>query len=544
MQPRLHRFTHNIQGMEPPPRFTCPFRYTPHPLCLAAAQEVQRHVRACHAWHDELARGKMLGVLVVDDGKGGRGFLAAFSGTLAGKVDHSYFVPPVYDLLQQEGVFRTGEREITAINHRIDSLENEPQHLHAERQLEDLQQQAAHEVQRHKSLMEQAKRDRDRRRQEGDLTPEQEQLLVRQSQHLKAEHRRLKQGWKQRLQQLADQLTAHRREVDALKHRRKAMSEALQRRIFELFVVNNARGERSGLLEIFEHDSRRLPPAGAGECCAPRLLQHAFTTGLRPLCMAEFWVGGDNAATGEVRRDGHFYPACDSKCRPILQFMLQGLDVDPERDGEAGHMAILYRDEWLVAVDKPAGLLSVPGRTTARSAWSLLSAQLEVPFLRAVHRLDMDTSGVLVFALSPQVHKLLQRQFTACAVTKVYEALLHGPVPHDEGVVDLPLAPDHDNRPLQRVDAAHGKRAVTRYKVLARGDGTTRMAFLPLTGRTHQLRVHAASSSGLDAPIMGDSLYGNRGDASSPRLCLHARSLTIVHPVTRRPLTITAPVPF
>ena len=332
--------------------------------------------------------------------------------------------------------------------------------------------------------------------------------------------------------------------IDALKQERKAMSEALQERIFRLFVVRNARGESLDLIEVFNRyygeDAGVMPPAGAGECCGPRLLQCAYLNALTPLCMAEFWYG--NSPVGEVRHHGQFYPACSSKCKPILTFMLQGLDVEPNplETASSAPIKVLYEDDWLMAVDKPAGMLSAPGKLDVESLPQLLMRERPGEQLHVVHRLDMATSGVLLLAKSMEMCTTLQRMFAARQVSKCYVAWLQGNVASDAGTIGLPLRPDFDHRPFQVVDEAQGKEAITRYEVVERRDGLTLVRFYPLTGRTHQLRVHAAHRCGLNAPIVGDPLYGTPG----ARLMLHAQSLTFTHPVTAHRITITAPAPF
>ncbi len=546
----LHRYSCDIKGMEPPRRFTCPFRYEPHPLCVAAAGEVRRYLASQPRWRRELAAGKMLGVLVVDDGDGRRGFLAAFSGTLAGSAVHDYFVPPVCDIYAPGSEFRRGERAITALNRRIEAMETDENYRRACDELARLDREQADRERAFAARRDEAKRCRDALRAEG-ITVGQERELIAQSQWYKAELKRIRREGERRHAEAVAGLAAHEALVVALKRERKARSEALQRRLFEMFVVTNARGESADLLTVFERERHCLPPAGAGECCAPRLLQYAFAHGLKPLCMAEFWVGDG----GGLRRNGNFYPACDSKCRPILNFMLRGMDVDdPFATVQTLDVPIVYRDEWIVVVDKPAGLLSVPGRLAGTSVETLLASR--GINARAAHRLDMDTSGLLVLATTPEVYRLLQGLFAARKVEKTYEALVVGIPSHHEGTISLPLAPDYDNRPLQRVDRAHGAPATTHYRVLAPDNAgrhaITRLELRPATGRTHQLRLHCASPMGLNTPILGDPLYNNTApsavatpSAAAPsRLHLHARSLAFRHPVTGAPLHLTAPTPF
>lgn len=532
---KFHLLGDEVATVELPRQFTCPFLYEPHPLALVAVGQVQQYVASRTDWADEMAAGKMLGVLVARDGQGQLGFLAAFSGNLAGSVRHDYFVPPVYNLLDPQGEFKQGEAQITAINHEVERLERAPELVALHQREIAARQKMCDEINRFKALMARHKHERDERRLAGDLTDEERETLLNQSRFEKAELKRVRQRHEAEIQQIADEIAASQQRIDELKAQRKAMSEALQERIFRLFVVSNARGERCDLVEVFR-PLGALPPAGAGECCAPRLLNYAFNNGLQPVCMAEFWWGA--SPVGEVRHHGHFYPACRSKCKPILEFMLQGLDVEPNRLEQPmgnGDVEVVYDDQWLTVLNKPSGMLTVPGKALDDSLLSRYrEAHPEAVGPIVVHRLDQETSGLVVFAKDKATHKALQQQFEAHSVKKRYIALLDGIVTRDEGVIDLPLRPDVDDRPRQRVDHEHGKPAITRYHVLERRGGHTLIALQPLTGRTHQLRVHCSHPLGLNCPIVGDRLYGR----ASSRLMLHAQSLTIVHPATGRPLAL------
>ena len=532
---KFHLLGDEVATVELPRQFTCPFLYEPHPLALVAVGQVQQYVASRTDWADEMAAGKMLGVLVARDGQGRLGFLAAFSGNLAGSVRHDYFVPPVYNLLDPQGEFKQGEAQITAINHEVERLERAPELVALHQREIAARQKMCDEINRFKALMARHKHERDERRLAGDLTDEERETLLNQSRFEKAELKRVRQRHEAEIQQIADEIAASQQRIDELKAQRKVMSEALQERIFRLFVVSNARGERRDLVEVFR-PLGALPPAGAGECCAPRLLNYAFNNGLHPVCMAEFWWGA--SPVGEVRHHGHFYPACRSKCKPILEFMLQGLDVEPNRlEQPMGNdeVEVVYDDQWLTVLNKPSGMLTVPGKALDDSLLSRYrEAHPEAVGPIVVHRLDQETSGLVVFAKDKATHKALQQQFEAHSVKKRYIALLDGIVTRDEGVIDLPLRPDVDDRPRQRVDHEHGKPAITRYHVLERRGGHTLIALQPLTGRTHQLRVHCSHPLGLNCPIVGDRLYGR----ASSRLMLHAQSLTIVHPATGRPLAL------
>lgn len=539
---KFHLFDSEVVAtMALPQQFTCPFCYEPHPLALMAVEQVQRYVASRDDWAEEMNAGKMLGALVAKDGEGRLGFLAAFSGNLAGSVRHDYFVPPVYDLLNPQGEFKRGEAEITAINHEVERLESSSELTGMRQRLANAERVKDREIDDFKALMARHKHERDERRQAGTLTAEEQETLLNQSRFEKAELKRIRQRHETQLQDITDEIDSFNRHIDELKSRRKAMSEALQERIFRLFVVSNAQGERRDLVEVFR-PLGTLPPAGAGECCAPRLLNYAYNNGLRPVCMAEFWWGA--SPVGEVRHHGHFYPACRSKCKPILDFMLQGLDVEENRLGqpmENTGLVVIYDDQWLTVLNKPSGMLTVPGKLLEDSLLTRYQeAHPEAHGPIVVHRLDQETSGIVIFAKDKATHKALQQQFENHTVRKRYVALLDGLVQDNGGTIDLPIRPDIDDRPRQRMDRENGKPAVTRYHVLARCEGITRVLLEPLTGRTHQLRVHSSHPQGLNCPIVGDRLYG----MASRRLMLHAQSITFVHPATKEVLAFSSPPDF
>lgn len=542
MNDKFHPLRDISPAMELPRRFTCPFCYEPHPLALMAIGEVRQYVASRADWADEMGAGKMLGVLVARDADGKIGFLAAFSGNLAGSVTHDFFVPPVYDLLDPQGEFRRGEARITAINHEVSRLEQSTELAALLTREAQQTRKKADEIADFKAVMARHKRERDERRQAGSLSDEEHEKLLNQSRYEKAELRRIRQRHEAAIREIVDKIAAFHHRIDELKARRKAMSEALQERIFRLFVVSNARGEQRDLVEVFA-PMGTLPPAGAGECCAPRLLNYAYRSGLHPVCMAEFWWGA--SPVGEVRHHGHCYPACRSKCKPILDFMLQGLDVEPNpleqpmQDSEA--LDVVYDDRWLTVLNKPSGMLTVPGKALGDSLYTRYrAAHPEAIGPIVVHRLDQETSGLVVFAKDKATHKALQQQFERHTITKRYVALLDGQVASDQGIIDLPLRPDVDDRPRQRVDYDHGKPAVTRYRVIEHRGTTTLVALEPLTGRTHQLRVHCSHPLGLNCPIVGDRLYGR----TSARLMLHARAITFVHPASGCAISLDCPVPF
>lgn len=541
----LHRFTTSITDIPLPERFTYPFCYTPHPLCILAAKEVQGYLTRQTAWKDELRQGKMFGVLIVQTEHGETGYLAAFSGILAGKNLHPFFVPPVYDLLQPQGFFKIEEENISSINRNIRQLENDKAYAALSAELARTIQSAENILATAKAQLKEAKTAREQRRKEKELNAQEEAELIRESQFQKAEYKRLERSWKARITTLQTQTEDWERRISALKSERKTRSAALQQKLFEQFGMLNYRGEVKNLCEIFGQTVHKTPPAGAGECAAPKLLQQAYLHGWKPIAMAEFWWG-DSPKT-EIRHHGHYYPACKGKCEPILQHMLQGLQVEENpmlkrMQVPSQNLEIVYEDPWLSVINKPAGMLSVPGKEDAVSVYSLMREQYpEADGPLTVHRLDMATSGLMLIAKTKRVHQNLQAQFKNRLVRKRYVALLEGIVPKDKGTVDLPLCLNPLDRPRQMVHTEHGKPAITDYQVLERLDGKrTRIAFYSRTGRTHQLRIHAAHPLGLHCPIIGDELYGEKAD----RLYLHAEYLEFTHPITGETVRITKEAEF
>lgn len=541
----LHRFTTSITDIPLPERFTYPFCYTPHPLCILAAKEVQSYLTRQTTWKDELRQGKMFGVLIVQTEHGETGYLAAFSGILAGKNLHPFFVPPVYDLLQPQGFFKIEEENISSINRNIRQLENDKAYAALSAELARTIQSAENILATAKAQLKEAKTAREQRRKEKELNAQEEAELIRESQFQKAEYKRLERSWKARITTLQTQTEDWERRISALKSERKTRSAALQQKLFEQFGMLNYRGEVKNLCEIFGQTVHKTPPAGAGECAAPKLLQQAYLHGWKPIAMAEFWWG-DSPKT-EIRHHGHYYPACKGKCEPILQHMLQGLQVEENpmlkrMQVPSKNLEIVYEDPWLSVINKPAGMLSVPGKEDAVSVYSLMREQYpEADGPLTVHRLDMATSGLMLIAKTKRVHQNLQAQFKNRLVRKRYVALLEGIVPKDKDTVDLPLCLNPLDRPRQMVHTEHGKPAITDYQVLERLDGKrTRIAFYPRTGRTHQLRIHAAHPLGLHCPIIGDELYGEKAD----RLYLHAEYLEFTHPITGETVRITKEAEF
>lgn len=581
---------------------------SPRALAFVAARRVAAYVEQ----HPELTAGevcgKMYGVLVVEAPGGCLAFLAAHSGLLGGRNDWPFFVPPIFDAQQPDGHFKTKEREISGMNRRIAELMQRPQLLEARQRLEQVRQQTDRVIAREREEVKARKARRDTmRREQPQMDDATKAMLIRESQHDKAQLRRLTKSCEATVTEHQEALDVLEREIEALKCERRESSDALQRWLFDQYVMLNAKGMRRTLIDIFARFNGTLPPAGAGDCCAPKLLQFAYAHNLRPVSLAEFWLGAPPPT--EVRRHLQFYPPCRSKCYPILQFMLQGLDaplpgaeeIYPLREEEDGgttndekgslddkasidtneahadkaslddngfldaqghiykkcgaSLHIIYEDEQMAVVSKPSGMLSVPGKSSRLSVESIVREHYgiaaDVPVI--VHRLDMDTSGLLLIARTREAHKALQQQFFDHTVSKSYLALLEG-VPHEEvtsehvvwhsshtGTITLPLRPDLDDRPRQLVDFVHGKPAVTRFRLLKVIDGHQLIALTPVTGRTHQLRMHCAHHLGLNCPILGDPLYGSAIEPSADiaqRLYLHAEQITFRHPVTGEVLKV------
>ncbi len=529
------------QGLEKPQKFTNPFDYQPHPLVEVAREELCRYISSVSDWQSELSRGKMFGVLVVENAQGQLGFLAAFSGYLAKKTQHEHFVPPILDLQEEGGFFAVEEANISQINREIAALDSSGQIEAITSQLESITEQESREISILKQEYATARAERHAQRQKGSDI---EQLNA-QSQRQKGILRRRELEFRTLREPLEARLKELRELKAAMSKERAQRSAALQRLTFSRVQPLNAKGDRRDLIKIFEEHNATTPPAGSGECAGPKLMHYAYANGLTPIAMGEFWWG--ESTRGEVRHHLHYYAACRGKCHPILSYMLQGLDVEPPRERTSeevlkDRLSVIYEDDYLVAFNKPSGLASVRGLSHTISVQSIAEERYPHvdPNNLIVHRLDMDTSGVLIVAKSAEVQHNLQAQFAAHTTRKRYIAILEGVLGRQGGAVELPLALDPLDRPRQRVDYKHGKAAYTRYKVISVESGRTRVALYPQTGRTHQLRVHCAHSAGLNTPIVGDRLYGTPDE----RLMLHAEQITLLHPFTLRKFTLSAPAEF
>ncbi len=570
---------HISTGIDIPERMNNPLAYEPHPLCIAACKELQAYLAERKDWREEIDKGKMFGVLIVEKNDKEIGYLAAYSGQIGGRSDWKGFVPAVFDYLQPDGYFKTHEAKITELNQRIAHLINNPEIKETERILNKLHKVQEHKLNLHKMQITEAKAKRDARRQEASLhpdtkglTPEEEQAMIKESQFLKAELRRFKKLISQKTP-LEEMYDNYQKGLQEIKQLRKSDSDELQKWLFSQFKMLNDKGESKDLLEIFKEFNQMVPPAGSGECCEPKLLQYAFKHGLKPLQMAMFWWG--ESPKEEIRHHLHFYPACNGKCKPILHWMLPA-DVFEQASADAyiyNKVEILYEDRELAVIHKPEGMLSVPGKDAQQpSIYSWARKQFpEATGPLIVHRLDMATSGLMVIAKTEFAYHRLQEQFTSHQVQKRYVAIvcckdkdMAQRIKDATKMISLPLMPDYLDRPRQIVNHEQGKEAITEYEVLGSEERRVkseefnsaanhevqssnlkvqciRLALYPKTGRTHQLRVHCAHREGLDAPILGDPLYGN---VKADRLYLHAEAITFKHPLTGKEIHIERKADF
>lgn len=550
------RFTSDIDHYSLPEKFTFPFYYQPHPLCVLAAKQLQQHLTTQQEWqHDfgvdgnEAGTGKMFGVLLVKSPQGEIGFLSAFSGKIADKNLLPGFVPPVFDMLAEESFFRSDLACITELNSAVKEQQSNPKLAQLKQTLNQLEHDYQDEEHAQRQAIIAGRAARKAQREHGEQTLDKtalDALLIDLSKQSVAEKnvlKYLKLEWEERIAAVKAELDVLLSSLNQLKQQRKQLSNALQNKLFAQYRFLNGRGEEQSLAAIFAPTTSPTPPAGAGECAAPKLLHYAFKHGFEPLALAEFWWGV--SPKSEIRQHQQFYPSCNSKCQPILGHMLQGLKVDDnpleENWAEDKELEILFEDDALVVVNKPSGLLSVPGKTITDSAYTRLQQRypdVEGPFV--IHRLDMATSGLLVFALTKRANKSLQKQFISRSVEKRYVALLEGKVEQQNGQIKLPMRGDPVDRPRQLVCFEHGKPAETYWEKISTINGRSKLYLYPKTGRTHQLRVHCAHHLGLNLPMVGDGLYGEKAD----RLHLHAERLEFEHPYSKERLTFSAEAEF
>ena len=531
---------------EYPKRMNNPFDYEPHPLCIKACRELQAYLAKREDWQEEICRGKMFGVLIVERNEPGQdtpqlGYLAAYSGQIGGRSDWEDFVPAVFDYLQPNGFFKIREAIISSMNLIIKDMEVSEKKI--QQLIQPLEGLRKSEIDKLQKNLKEAKAKRDAIRQRGNLTSEEEAELIRESQYMKAEFRRKKRKIEEKTEPELD-YEKIKEDIRKIKQSRKQHSDNLQRWLFSQFNMLNDKGECKNLIDIFKDTAAKTPPAGSGECCEPKLLQYAYSLGYKPLQIAMFWWG--ESPKEEIRHHLHFYPACNGKCKPILQWMLPASTFEPAAVDLSIYNKVetLYEDREIAVIHKPEGLLSVPGKDTAQpSVYALMRSKYpEATGPLIVHRLDMSTSGVMMIAKTEFAYHRLQKAFLNHQIQKKYVAIISGKDIPEKGIISLPLMPDYLDRPRQIVNHTQGKEAITEYEVLEHVDDShLRIALYPKTGRTHQLRVHCAHQEGLNAPILGDPLYGNE---KAVRLHLHAEEITFEHPLTGKKMTITRKADF
>ena len=531
-----------------PSKFTFPFYYEPHPLCKIAANELQNYLQTQTDFDHNfgidplkkgLSIGKMFGVLVVQNQHKEIGYISAVSGKLAEKNIHKKLVPPVYDMLTKDSHFLEEEHVLNKINLSLESLEKNTEYLSLQAQYQSENKKATIDIQEKKETLKSAKKNRDIQRKKAklDLTSEAyaafKQTLAKESLEAKCLFNNVTRYWEHILNAIKEQSSAFTNEIKLLKEQRKTKSAALQQYLFKQYQFLNSKKEVKNLSQLFAETSEQNLPAGSGECAAPKLLQYAFLNDLKPIAMAEFWWG--ESPNKEIRKHQQFYPACQGKCKPILTHMLAGIemDINPLLQNPAigKELETIFEDENLIVVYKPEAFLSVPGIQIQDSVYTRIKQQVKnISGPIIVHRLDMATSGLLLLAKNKKAHKNLQSQFINKTVKKRYTALLDGIVTDNMGTINLPLRVDLDDRPRQLVCYEYGKQAETKWEVIERKNGKTKIHFYPISGRTHQLRVHASHILGLNIPIIGDDLYGKKSD----RLYLHADTLEFKHPTTKQ----------
>jgi tRNA pseudouridine32 synthase / 23S rRNA pseudouridine746 synthase len=532
----FHYFQTDISEIPLPDKFTFPFYYEPHELSRLAAKELQDYLENqqdfIHNFGIEenqqgLEIGKMFGVLVVEKPNSELGFLCAFSGKLAESNQLKYFVPTVFDMLKEDSYFKKEEVVLNDFNKQIADLETDENYLVAQEKLEEFQLQSEKEIGEQKQKIKLGKKIRTEKRK--NASEEQLEILNKESQEEGILLKKMTQYWNHKITAATADVEVFTRQIENLKTQRKQKSSQLQKQLFSDYAFLNQYNELKSLGEIFNGN----PPAGAGECAAPKLLHFAFQNQLKPIAMAEFWWG--KSPKSEVRKHKQFYPACTGKCEPILKHMLQDIIMDENpftvNAAVGKKLEIIFEDDYLLLVNKPEEFLSVPGKLVHDSVQERIKNIC--PNAMIVHRLDMSTSGILLIAKSFEIYKKLQHQFIKRQVNKRYVALLDGIINENEGEINLPLRVDLDNRPFQIVCFEHGKPAKTKWNVIDRKDGKTLVHFYPISGRTHQLRIHAAHPLGLNTPIIGDDLYG----AKANRLHLHAEEISFQHPVSREIVT-------
>ncbi|MBT7816285.1 MAG: RluA family pseudouridine synthase [Polaribacter sp.] len=553
----FQNFTTSIAGIKTPKKFTFPFYYEPHLLAKIAVKELQDYLESqtdfthnfgLDASQTDLPIGKMFGVLVVQNQQNEIGYLAAFSGKLADKSLPKKFVPPVFNMRTEGSFYIKGEIEIDEINNQLTILESNKTYLALKKTQTKLKKRIAESLENQRKKMKLSKSSRKLHKKNaililGDLEFKAlTKKLMQESYNDQFLYKELQEYYDVKLEKNSKKLIIFEDKITALRKERKEKSNYLQQTLFSKYSFLNQQKEHKNLLDIFANPAIK-PPAGSGECSAPKLLNYAFASDLKPIVMAEFWWGiSPNLA---IRKHKNYYPACQSRCKPILSHMLNGVVMDDnlllENLADKQELKIMYEDDVLIVVHKPTELLSVPGKEINDSVYSRIKEKYPAakgPLI--VHRLDMSTSGILLLTKTKEANKILQGQFINRTIKKRYVALLDGNLSENKGTIKLPLRVDLEDRPKQLVDFEYGKNAKTNWEVIQRENGKTRVYFYPITGRTHQLRVHAAHKDGLNTPIIGDDLYGKKTN----RLHLHAEFIEFMHPFTNKKMSFTVAADF
>jgi tRNA pseudouridine32 synthase/23S rRNA pseudouridine746 synthase len=540
-------FKKDVKDIPLPELFTFPFYYTPHPLCLNAVEEIKDLIDDTDWDHNfgldskstQVPVGKMFGVLVVKTKDGELGYLAGYSGKIGEVPTVNPFVPPIYNRLQENSYFKSEEVILNSYNAALKELESNKEFADVKANFETESKASEEVITNLRNIYKTAKKARRKAR---DLAKESMNEVDFEAHKEKARDESLKQQHaikketyfkNEAIEQRKKRLNFFESQIADYKKRRKEKSALLQKWLFDQYKFLNVTSTPKNLWQIFKEELNITPPAGAGDCAAPKLLQYAFKNQLKPIAITEFWYGDSPAS--EIRKHLQFYPACKGKCEPILGHMLEGVPMDKnpmlENPAEGKDLEVFYEDDYIAIVNKPAEFLSVPGKNITDSVYTrMVERYPEATGPLLVHRLDMSTSGILLIAKTKDAHKFLQKQFIDRTVKKRYVALLDGVVTERRGEIDLPLRVDLDNRPYQLVCYDYGKPARTNWEVISTENNKTKVYLYPTTGRTHQLRVHCAFKGGLNTPIHGDDLYGTK----SNRLHLHAEFLEFIHPGTKK----------
>ncbi|MDC3319154.1 RluA family pseudouridine synthase [Flavobacteriaceae bacterium] len=553
----FQHFKKDISGIEIPDKFTFPFYYEPNLLAKIAAKELQEYLEKQTEFKHEFgikdstaknALGKMFGVLVVKNTDGDLGYLASFSGKLADESLPNKFVPPIFNMRTQGSFYEQGEKEIEKIGGKIQQLKKDKNYLLNKKLLKKHTEYVKKDLAIQRKKMRTSKHLRKHQKEEARLRLDDKSFevftkkLIQESFNDQFFYRELQEYYEDKIKKIKKSLLLFENTIEEHIRNRKKISKTIQNTLFEKYQFLNQQKEQKGLLDIFDNASAR-PPAGSGDCCAPKLLQYAFQHRLIPVVMAEFWWGiSPNSA---IRKHKNFYPSCQSRCKPILRHMLEGVQMDEnlllKNLSESVALKIVFEDDDLIIVNKPPEFLSVPGKEIKDSVYTRIKQKYpSVTGPIIVHRLDMSTSGILVLTKTKEANKILQQQFIKRTVKKKYVALLSGKVSEKKGTITLPLRLDLDDRPRQLVDFKNGKTAKTNWTIISENNTHTRIHFYPVTGRTHQLRVHAAHKDGLNLPIIGDDLYGTKQD----RLYLHAEFIEFIHPTSKNKINFTVPSDF